>query len=71
MQSKKPDCRSDDLEMQMRILKQQQDLERGRYRADRCTYRIVAANSYVSHYLCDVGGSDGKNNKRSIYQTVR
>lgn len=28
MQSKKPDCRSDDLEMQMRILKQQQDLER-------------------------------------------
>lgn len=28
MQSKKPDCRSDDLEMQMRILKQRQDLER-------------------------------------------
>lgn len=28
MQSKKPDCQSDDLEMQMRILKQRQDLER-------------------------------------------
>lgn len=28
MQSKNPDCRSDDLEMQMRILKQRQDLER-------------------------------------------
>ena len=28
MQSKNPDCRSDDLEMQMRILKQQQELEK-------------------------------------------